>query len=398
MALSNTRLLRAWAAAARHPQVVDTLLGVLVGVLSLLSVLSGPRSIPGRSLTALDVLIAAVAALLVALRRWRPVAVLVVVTVAAAWARIDGGEVYVLTAVSVVSAYTVASRRRRTIAWTAGAAAALAVYLAAVFFDGQLWDSSESLEDLAWMGMAVAIGDAVRTRRAYVAAVEERAVRAEQSRDEEARRRVAEERLRIARELHDIVAHHIALINVQAEVASHVLREEPDQAEQALTHVRKSVRTVLEELSAVLTVLRRADDPEPSTEPVPGLARLGGLLDSVVAAGLRVAHQQEGEARPLPSAVDLAAYRIVQESLTNVRKHGRDPNAQVRLTYTPEGLTITVENRAGTATGAHPGHGLTGMRERAASVGGTLDAGPGAGGRFAVRAFLPASVSQEVLR
>jgi signal transduction histidine kinase len=398
MALSNTRLLRAWAAAARHPQVVDTLLGVLVGVLSLLSVLSGPRSIPGRSLTALDVLIAAVAALLVALRRWRPVAVLVVVTVAAAWARIDGGEVYVLTAVSVVSAYTVASRRRRTIAWTAGAAAALAVYLAAVFFDGQLWDSSESLEDLAWMGMAVAIGDAVRTRRAYVAAVEERAVRAEQSRDEEAKRRVAEERLRIARELHDIVAHHIALINVQAEVASHVLREEPDQAEQALTHVRKSVRTVLEELSAVLTVLRRADDPEPSTEPVPGLARLGGLLDSVVAAGLRVAHQQEGEARPLPSAVDLAAYRIVQESLTNVRKHGRDPNAQVRLTYTPEGLTITVENRAGTATGAHPGHGLTGMRERAASVGGTLDAGPGAGGRFAVRAFLPASVSQEVLR
>ncbi|GLY94097.1 histidine kinase [Actinoplanes sp. NBRC 103695] len=397
MALWTTRLPRAWPAAVRHPQVADALLGVLVGVSSLVSVLMGPRAIPGRSLTSLDVLVAAMAALLITLRRRWPVLTLAVVTVAAAWAVAGRGEIYVLTAVSVISAYTVASRRRRTTAWIAGAAAALVVYLAAVVFAGQMWDSSEALEDLGWMGMAIAIGDAVRTRRAYVAAVEERAVRAEQTREEEARRRVAEERLRIARELHDIVAHHIALINVQTEVASHVLRQEPDQAEEALSHVRQSVRTVLDELSIVLTVLRRADDPEPSTEPTPGLERLGGLLDSVAAAGLRVEHQQEGEARSLPSAVDLAAYRIVQESLTNARKHGRDPNAQVRLTYTPDGLVITVENRAGPSpTGTRTGHGLTGMRERAASVGGTLAAGPDASGRFAVRAVLPAPVSQEV--
>ncbi|MFI5894943.1 sensor histidine kinase [Actinoplanes sp. NPDC051513] len=393
MALSNTRLLRASAAAARHPQMADALLGVLIGVLSLLSVLEGPRSIPGRSLTVLDVLVAALAALLITLRRRWPVSVLAVVTAVAAWAVASSGEIYVLTTVSVVCAYTVASRRRRTTAWIAGAAAALIVYAAAVVFAGQLWDSSEALEDLAWIGMAVAIGDAVRSRRAYVAAIEDRAARAERSRDEEARRRVAEERLRIARELHDIVAHHLALINVQAEVAVHAVRQQPDLAEEALSHVQQAARTGIEELSTVLTVLRRADDPEASTEPTPGLERLGGLLDSVATAGLRVAHQQDGEARRLPSAVDLAAYRIVQESLTNARKHGRDPNAQVRLTYTAKGLLITVENRAGSSTGPRTGHGLTGMRERAASVGGKLDAGPDASGRFAVHAFLPAPIN-----
>ncbi|WP_433729471.1 sensor histidine kinase [Actinoplanes sp. CA-051413] len=400
MALLSTRLPRARAAAARHPQAMDALLGALVGALSLLSVLEGPRGIPGRDLRLLDLLVAVAAALLIAVRRRSPVPALAVAAAGSAWAVAAGGEIYVLTAVTVICAYTVASRTRRTVAWIAGVTAAAVVYLAAVAFNGQGWDSSESLEDLGWMGMAVAVGDAVRTRRAYVAAVEERAVRAERTRDEEARRRVAEERLRIARELHDIVAHHIALIGVQSEVATHLLRQEPDQAEEALSHVRQSVRTVLDELSSVLTVLRRADDPEPSTEPAPGVDRLGGLLDSVAAAGLRVAHQQEGEARPLPSAVDLAAYRIVQESLTNVRKHGGGPAAHLRLRYTPGGLAIEVENRVGRGPAAGPeprtGHGLTGMRERAASVGGTLDAGPGPGGRFLVRAFLPAPVSQEV--
>ncbi|WP_285681952.1 histidine kinase [Actinoplanes sp. NBRC 103695] len=397
MVLLRTRFPRAWAAAVRHPQMVDALLGVLIGVLSLLSVLEGPRGIPGRDLTALDVVVAATAGLLITLRRRWPVAVLAVATIAAASAVADPGEIYALTMVSVICAYTVAARRRRTIAWSAGVAAALIVFLAAVMFGGQVWDSSETLEDLAWMGMAVAIGDAFRTRRAYIAAVEERAERAEQSREEEARRRVAEERLRIARELHDIVAHHIALINVQATVAAHVLRPRPDQAEEALTHIRRAVSTVLEELSTVLTVLRHPDDPEATTEPTPGLNQLGGLLDSVAAAGLRVAHQQDGEARSLPAAVDLAAYRIVQESLTNVRKHG-DPTAHLRLSYTSGGLTIAVDNRARFSAGARSrtGHGLTGMRERAASVGGTLNAGPDADDRFAVRAFLPAPLRKTV--
>jgi len=400
MAPITSRLPRIWAAAARHPQVVDALLGALIGSASLLSVLEGPRGIPGRGLTALDFGVAAASAVLIALRRRWPVLVLAVVTVAAAWAVATSGEIYVLTAVSVISAYTVASRRRRTTAWIAGAAAALVVYLAAVMYDPHVWDSSEALEDLAWMGMGVAVGDAVRSRRAYVAAVEDRAVRAEQSRDEEARRRVAEERLRIARELHDVVAHHLALISVQSEVAVHALRQRPDQAEEALAHVRRAARTGIEELSTVLTVLRHADDPEPSTEPTPGLGRLAGLLDSVAAAGLQVTHHQDGDARPLPSAVDLAAYRIVQESLTNARKHGGDPVAHLRLSYTRTGLTIAVQNRVRPGLAASPGtrtgHGLNGMRERAASVGGTLNAGPDASGRFAVHAFLPAPVNQGV--
>lgn len=398
MVLLNTRFPRIRAAAVRRPQVVDALLGVLIGVLSLLSVLEGPRGIPGRDLTTLDFVIAAAAALLITLRRRWPVAVLAVVTIAAAWAVAARGESYTLTTVSVICAYTLASHRRRTTAWIAGAGAALVVFLAAVGFDGQVWDSAETLEDLAWMGMAIALGDALRTRRAYVAAVEERAERAEQSRDQEARRRVAEERLHIARELHDVVAHHIALINVQTEVASHLLRLQPDQAEEALTHIRQAVSTVLEELSTVLTVLRHADDPETTTEPTPGLNRLGGLLDSVAATGLQVAHQQDGEPRPLPSAVDLAAYRIVQESLTNVRKHGGEPTAHLRLSYTPTGLTIAVNNRTRPTTSPHPnpGHGLTGMRERATSVGGTLDAGPDTNGHFAVRAFLPAALIRKV--
>jgi signal transduction histidine kinase len=394
----TTRLPRVQAAAARHPQVVDALLGVFIGAASLFAVLQGPRAIPGRALTTLDVLAAVAAAVLFTLRRRWPVPVLAVVTVAAASAVAHSGEIYVLTAVLVLSAYTVAAHRNRITAWGAGSAAALVVYLAAVVPHGQRWDSAESLEDLAWMGMAIAIGDALRTRTAYVGAVEERAVRAEQSRDQEARRRVAEERLRIARELHDIVAHHIALINVQSEVAVHVLRQQPDQAEEALSHVRRAVRTVLEELSTVLAVLRRGDDQEPSTEPTPGLRRLSGLLDSVAATGLRVAHHQDGEARSLPSAVDLAAYRIVQESLTNAQKHGGDGQADVRLSYGRRGLTIAVRNRLepGFAAGPGTGHGLTGMRERAESVGGTLDAGPGADGRFVVEAFLPAPVSPGV--
>jgi signal transduction histidine kinase len=297
----------------------------------------------------------------------------------------------------VICAYTVASRTNRATAWSAGGVAALVVYLAAVTFGGQGWDSSETLEDVAWMGMAVAIGDAVRTRRAYVAAVEERAVRAEQSREEEALRRVMQERLRIARELHDVVAHNIALINVQAGVAAHLLRQQPERADEALAHIRQASRTVLDELSAVLNVLRSADDPEVFTEPAPGLSRLSGLLGSVAAAGLRVEHRQDGEARSLPSAVDLAAYRIVQESLTNAQKHGGDPIAQLRLSYVPGGLVIAVENRVepgAAAPGATSGHGLTGMRERAASVGGTLEAGPDAGGRFAVHVFLPAPSSR----
>ena len=176
------------------------------------------------------------------------------------------------------------------------------------------------------------------------------------------------------------------------------MRERPDEADEALAHVRRSVRTVLEELSAVLTVLRRGDGPEPAPSRCPAWDASPGSLDSVAAAGLRVAHQQEGEARALPSAVDLAAYRIVQESLTNARKHGTRSGRPAPAQLRPRRAEISVENRAGPApirAGAS-GHGLTGMRERAASVGGTLDAGPARTAGSSCDAFLPAPVSEQV--
>jgi signal transduction histidine kinase len=178
------------------------------------------------------------------------------------------------------------------------------------------------------------------------------------------------------------------MINVQAGVAAHVLRQQPEQAEEALGHVRKAARTVLDEISTLLGVLRREDDPIES-EPTRGLGRLSGLLDSLAAAGLHVEHRQEGSARELSSAVDLAAYRIVQESLTNAQKHGDDPAVRLLLAYTPEGLRILISNSAASDDDGE-GHGLVGMRERASAVGGTLQTGH-TDGRFVVRAFLPSS-------
>ena len=389
----RTTLRRARSFALCHPAAFDAALGLLVGAFSIVIVLTGPG--PERSPSTpnlADIGAALLAFALVALRRRWPVPVFAAATAAALWPTIRNGPPPVLLVAVFVCACTVAVETNRRTAWIAGGSAAVVLYTAAVLA-GNGWSSPTSLGLFAWMGMAVAIGDALRTRRAYVAAIEERARRAEESRDEEARRRVVEERLRIARELHDVVAHHIAMINVQAGVAAHVLRDQPDKAEDALAHVRQAARTVLDEISTLLGVLRRPGDPEES-EPTRGLARLGGLLDSLGGAGLRVEHHQDGNARALPSAVDLAAYRIVQESLTNAQKHGGDGSARLRLAYTPAGLEIEVANIAGPDPADGGGHGIVGMRERATAIGGTLRAGR-TDGRFVVEAFLPAPERQQ---
>jgi signal transduction histidine kinase len=399
MAEPGVLRLRALRAVTRHPQVADAVLGAVLATVSLLMVVNGPDhgrgpgelDDLGRSLTALDVVAAVLAFALITLRRRWPLPVLAAATAAGAWGIAVGGLKPVLTVTAVICAYTVAVTTTRTIGWAAGAATAGALYLSGVLWAGDGWSAPQNLGTLAWTGMAVAVGDALRTRRAYVAAVEERAIRAEQSRDAEARRRVVEERLRIARELHDVVAHHIAMINVQAGVAAHVLRGQPDKAEEALGHVRQAARTVLDELSTVLSVLRQPDEPDFGTDPTRGLGRLAELLDSMAAAGLQVEHRQDGDARPLPSPVDMAAYRIVQESLTNAQKHGTGA-ARLRVTYTVKGVSIVVRNAVTTPAAAAPGggHGLIGMRERAAAVGGTLRTGPDRAGHFSVYADLPA--------
>jgi len=229
-------------------------------------------------------------------------------------------------------------------------------------------------------------GIAIANRRAYVSSIEARA-------EEDALRRVDEERLRIARELHDIVAHSMATISVQAGAAEHVLKSNPDAAVDALRAIRLASKDGLRELRAILNVLRQADEGDPA-QPAPGLAQVDTLVVGACAAGLPTTLRHEGTPWSLSAGVDLAAYRIIQESLTNAIRHAGPARATITLSYCDTALQIEVTD---TGRGANPGarspsagHGLIGMQERAAAVGGTLQAGPGAGGGYQVVAVLPA--------
>ncbi|QMU75032.1 sensor histidine kinase [Streptacidiphilus sp. PB12-B1b] len=284
---------------------------------------------------------------------------------------------------------------RRT-AWMGATAAAVVLVASQMVLAPGSWLEPQKLSVVAWTGMAAAAGDAVRSRRAYIAAIKERAERAERTREEEARRRVAEDRIRIARELHDVVAHHIALINAQAGVAVHLADEIPAPVRAALEHIRDSSHDALQELKATVGLLRQSEDPSAPLEPAPGLDQLPELLASFARAGLHVTLEQVGGVRPLPPAVDLTAYRIVQESLTNVSKHAAVPTARLQLYFDADRLAIRIEDDGRTAPlrsypghGHGTGHGLTGMRERAAVVGGTLTAGRDPWGGFRVAADLP---------
>src|SRR5499427_6216563 len=221
--------------------------------------------------------------------------------------------------------------------------------------------------------------------------VEQRAVEAERTRDEAARRRAVEERLRIARELHDSLTHSISVIHVQAGVAVHLARKRGEDVAPALLAIQEAGADAVRELRATLGVLRSEDDCDGS-----GLGQLDGLVARARAAGLPVTLTVTGPQRPLPPDVDQAAYRIVQEALTNVSRHAAHAAASVHLHYTPEALAIQVDNDGKgtvTSTGTRPsgpGLGLAGMRERVSALGGRLQAGPQDGGGFRVRAELPA--------
>jgi signal transduction histidine kinase len=248
---------------------------------------------------------------------------------------------------------------------------------------------------LLWAALAVTTGFAARSHHAYVAEVEARARRAEQDRRDEANRRVADERLRIAQELHDAVGHHVALINVQAGALACLLDDEDrSQARESVAHIQRASEEALEDLRLTVGLLREpGSGPAKPAKPVPGLDQLEELICSFASTGLRVTHEVTGQVRPLPEAVELTAYRIIQESLTNTRKHADCDTAVVRLGYGPATLRLTVEDggRAGTPGGPREpeGHGIVGMRERVAALGGRLSAGPGPRGGYRVRAELP---------
>jgi signal transduction histidine kinase len=292
----------------------------------------------------------------------------------------------------VVAVYSVAAYGDRWVPLAGLAAAELgaaAVQLTPGRFQALTVVSNGLVIGAAWL-----VGHFVGGRRDHISRLE-RTAELERTRAELARRAVAEERLRLARELHDVVAHAISVIAVQSGVGAHVAGTQPEEAAKALVAIEATSRAALTELRRLLGVLRQEGEPEGSLAPVPGLADLDGLLAEVAKAGLAVKLRVEGTPSPLPAGADLSAYRIVQEALTNVVKHAGPARAQVVIGYRDHEVTVEVidDGRGVTApTGdgqARVGHGLIGMRERVQAFGGDLQTGPRPGGGFRVAARLP---------
>jgi signal transduction histidine kinase len=333
---------------------------------------------------------------LVGRRRW-PMPVFVV-TLAATLAYVGrnystgGITLALLVALSTLAAE--GNHRRTTVAAVAMLASFVVVRALWVF---QGWNYRRTLISpgmvIGGCIAAVFLGLAVSSRRAYIAEVEDRAERAERSREEEARRRVDAERLRIAREFHDIVGHSIATINVLAGVAVHVMDKRPREAADALRTIKDTSQRALREVRAGLGVLQERDDEGPRA-PTPGLAQLELLVATTNKAGIATSVDVSGEPRPLPAPVELAAYRIIQESLTNVIRHAGSDTARVSVIYEDAQVVVEVDDsgRAGAdGNGSTPGlgSGIMGMRERALALGGDFSAGRTDDGGFRVRAALP---------
>jgi signal transduction histidine kinase len=291
----------------------------------------------------------------------------------------------------VVAAFSAVLLGPRLFAWLGSAAAyATVVAVAHLTHDNYDADISGVGFGIAWMTLILGTAEIVKVRR-------ERAAQTLRTLEEQGLRLASEERLKIAREVHDVLAHHVSLINVQSGVALHLIDEQPEQARQALSAIKQSSKEVLVELRTILGVLRDVDGSAPR-QPVASLDQLDRLLERMREAGLPVTLERTGTPRALPTGVDTAALRIVQESLTNTYRHAGSTNAVVRLDYLPGELSIEVLDQgrgdiSGFAEGS--GSGLTGMRQRAEALGGTLSAGPRPGGGFRVAATLPTGPTGE---
>ncbi|MFJ6164669.1 sensor histidine kinase [Micromonospora orduensis] len=372
-------------------RVGDALLAlVLLGFGLLATGLAGDNQPGSRQVDTVCRLLIAVAALALSVRRRLPVVTLAVVTVATATYLLIGYPYGPVLLTFLVAVYTVAVRLPvRPAALAAGAAFVL--LLAHVFFArGPAPGWTGVLPASAWVVVPFAVGVVVRVTREAAART-----RLEEARDraEQARRQADEERLRIAQEVHDVVGHGLAAISMQADIALHLLPRRPEQAEVALTAISRTSREALDELRVTLGAVRRGAE----RGPVPGLARLPALRDRLAGAGLSVEVRVAGDPRELPAAVDLAAYRVVQEALTNVLRHAGVARAEVAVAYRPDEVTVEVTDRGAGAVRAgldpaddESGHGLAGMRERVTALGGRLTAGPRPDGGFRVYAHLPA--------
>ncbi|MCX4235881.1 sensor histidine kinase [Streptomyces sp. NPDC020707] len=388
----------------RHPTWVD---GFWAVVLLGISVASGTtpqeNSDSGIGQLAVTLPITLLLCLVIALRRRLPEPMLILaVSMAVAQLVLDMPLAPADFALLVIT-YTVASNGTRWASRLALTGGLLAAPLAQLRWPEEHQSAVEQVAIVIFQtvpfALAWVLGDSLRTRRAYFAQLEERAARLEKEREAQAKVAVAAERARIARELHDVVAHNVSVMVVQADGAAYVLDSAPDQAKKALEIISGTGRQALAEMRRLLGVLRTGEHQESGEYvPQPDVEQLDELIEQCRGSGLPVDFKIEGTPRPLPSGVELTAYRIVQEALTNTRKHG-GPNAgaSVRLVYFDDGLGLLVEDdgkgaphelyEEGGVDGQ--GHGLIGMRERIGMVGGTLDAGPRPGGGFRISALLP---------
>jgi signal transduction histidine kinase len=337
-----------------------------------------------RHLDALGYALIAIAGASLALCRRRPEVSVGIVTVVLGTYLVRhyvGGPVFVTGWISLFFLSWRSTRR---------AAVVGAVLLCSVLVIGGIVGGADAvllhLVFVGWSAAAIFLGEAMRNRRGYLAELEERARYLEHTREEEARRRVAEDRLRIARDLHDSVAHAMATINVQAGAAAHIVDRQPTAAKDALTVIQRASADVLDELTAMLRLLR--DDSEGIDRlPTPGIEQLGGLVASMSDARLPVTLHRTGALEGIPNQIGTAAYRIVQESLTNVVRHAGRARTVVAVRLDHHHFTVEVSDDGPGANGsAGNGMGIRGMRERAEATGGTLHAGPGAEGGFTVRA------------
>ncbi|MER7922910.1 sensor histidine kinase [Streptomyces sp. NPDC096057] len=379
--------------AATHPKALDLAVLVLLfavtvaGVLTTWVLASGPLALwPGIALSAV-----ACAAL-----HWRRNHPLPVLAFTASCAITVGALGYLLTLLLMgpllVAQYATSLRMPRRTGWNSALIVTGCVVVSGLVFPSFL-DSVvfAVVNPTAWILLCAALGGYRRVRREYAVA---RAEHADRQREEEARHRVVQERMRIARELHDVVAHHLTLADAQAGAVKHLLRTRPDRAQEIIDRLPETTAAALRELKAAVGLLRQDTDAADDLAPAPGLDRVPDLVDSCAATGLQVDVTVEGERCPLTPVLDLTAYRVLQEALTNVTKHGAGRTAEVRLAYTSRRLTLTVTNdtapdRAPVPPGPEGGFGLISMRERATSVGGAFHAGHRTRGGFQVVCTLP---------